>query len=596
MEGQDLINLPASGNCVSGSESGELRDLDDGLHQVDSQPNNAEAKDGETKAEILQLNEGDIRNSQSHLVVEAEVENTIADDSSDMQISDELTDAVRVEEKFDDFSSGAHSESFTVEEKMDGSSVPTKKRHLDVQNGSPIHSHMRDGISVSSVKRPRMTFDDQQPSVHIVYNFLTRASKQKLEELLQKWSEWQAEHGSSSQDQTELIQSGEETYFPALHVGAEKPSAVSFWIDNQTRNPHDTEFIPLDGKIVPLYDRGYAMGLTSADGSSNLEGGLELKDDASRCFNCGSYSHSLKQCPKPRDNVAVNTARKQHKSKRKQNTASRSAIRYYQNSQGGKYDDLKPGVLGAETRQLLDLGEFDPPPWLNRMREIGYPPGYLAPDDEDQPSGITIYADGETNEGQEDGEIAEMVHPEGSEPQRKMTVEFPGINVPIPVEADEKLWAPGPSSSESSRSRPHHRLNHSSESGSRGHHHEQRYFGDFEDEGPPGVDSRFSSSYPPRYGNYDSPYSFHSPREHIPRPRSPTLERSHYDRGRRSPLVYEDFASPGSYSSSLYSWSDRRNSPRIHGSARFENEIDERLDSRPDYSSRANSHRYHSRW
>lgn len=85
--------------------------------------------------------------------------------------------------------------------------------------------------------------------------------------------------------------------------------------------------------------------------------GLEIKDEASRCFNCGSYSHSLKQCPKPRNNVAVNNARKQHqKSKRNQSAASRNATRYYQNSQGGKYDDLKPGVLGAETRQLLGLG------------------------------------------------------------------------------------------------------------------------------------------------------------------------------------------------------------------------------------------------
>ncbi|XP_022715289.1 uncharacterized protein LOC111274701 isoform X2 [Durio zibethinus] len=603
MEGQDLINLPASSNSISGSESGELRDLDDGPHQVESLPTNAEAKDGEMKAEILKLNEGDIRNSQSHLTVEAEVDNTFADDSSDMQISDEITETARVEEKLDDISSGAHSESFTVEEKMDGNSVPTKKRRLDVQNGSPIQNHMIDALS--GVKRPRMTFDDQQPSVHIVYNFLTRASKQKLEELLQKWSEWQAEHGSSSQDQNELTESGEETYFPALCVGAEKPSAVSFWIDNQTRNPHDTEFIPLDSNIVPLYDRGYAMGLTSADGSSNLEGGLEIKDDASRCFNCGSYSHSLKQCLKPRDNVAINTARKQrYKSKRNQNTASRSAIRYYQNSQGGKYDELKPGVLSAETRQLIGLGEFDPPPWLNRMREIGYPPGYLAPDDEDQPSGITIFVDGETNEGQEDGEIADMVHPE---PKWKMTVEFPGINAPIPVEADEKLWAPGPSSSElsrsrafapssseSSRSRSQRRLNHSSEPGSRGHH-ELRHFGDFADEGPPGVDSRFSSSYPPSYGNYDSPYSCNSPRDFIPRPRSPTLGRSHSERGRRSPLAYEDFGSHGSPSSSLHS--SRHNSPRIHSSARFENESDERWDnSYPDYSSRFNSHRYHSRW
>ncbi|XVE57237.1 hypothetical protein DITRI_Ditri04bG0075300 [Diplodiscus trichospermus] len=502
MEGQDIIHLPASSNSVSGSGSGKLRDLDDGPHQVDSQLSNAETNNGETKAEIQGLIEGDIRNPPSHLIVEAEVDNTLLNNSSDMEISDEITETVRVEEKVDDDSSGA----------------------------------------VSGVKRTRMTFDDQQPSVHIVYNSLTRllleASKQKLEELLQKWSEWQAEHCSSSQDQNELLESGEETHFPALRVGAEKPSAVSFWIDNLMRSLHDTKFIPLDGNILPLYDRGYAMGLTSADGSSKLEGGLEIKDDACRCFNCGSYSHFLKQCPKPRDNVAVNAARKQHY-KHNQNTASRSAIRYYQNCHGGKYEDLKPGVLGAETRQLLGLGEFDPPPWLHRLREIGYPPGYLAPDDEDQPSGITIYGDEETNEGQDDGEITEMVHPE---PHRKMAVEFPGINAPIPVEADEKLWAPLPSSSESCSSRPHCRLSHSSEAGSRGHHQEQRYFGDFEDEGPPRVDSRFSSSYHPRYGDYDSPYSFHSPRDVIPRPRSRTFGRLYSD-GYKEPrgVIHQEF-------------------------------------------------------
>lgn len=83
---------------------------------------------------------------------------------------------------------------------------------------------------------------------------------------------------------------------------------------------------------------------------------MEIIDDASRCFNCGSYSHSLKECPKPRDKDAVNNARKQHKSKRSQNSASRNAMRYYQNSAGGKYDGLRPGALDAETRQLLGLG------------------------------------------------------------------------------------------------------------------------------------------------------------------------------------------------------------------------------------------------
>lgn len=46
----------------------------------------------------------------------------------------------------------------------------------------------------------------------------------------------------------------------------------SFWMENQTRNDKSKDIIPLDGNSVPLYDRGYALGLTSADGSSNVDG------------------------------------------------------------------------------------------------------------------------------------------------------------------------------------------------------------------------------------------------------------------------------------------------------------------------------------
>jgi zinc finger CCHC domain-containing protein 8 len=84
--------------------------------------------------------------------------------------------------------------------------------------------------------------------------------------------------------------------------------------------------------------------------------GLGIIYDASRCFNCGSYNHSLKECPKPRNNIAVNNARKQQKSKRNQNAGSRNPTRYYQNTPGGKYDGLRPGALDAETQKLLGLG------------------------------------------------------------------------------------------------------------------------------------------------------------------------------------------------------------------------------------------------
>ena len=106
-----------------------------------------------------------------------------------------------------------------------------------------------------------MTVDEQQPSVRVMYNSLTRANKQKLEELLQQWSQWHAQHGSSTQDPNEVSESGEEMVFPALHVGLGKTSAVSFWLDNQTGKQQD-KFIPLDSNSVPLYDRGYALGFS----------------------------------------------------------------------------------------------------------------------------------------------------------------------------------------------------------------------------------------------------------------------------------------------------------------------------------------------
>lgn len=100
------------------------------------------------------------------------------------------------------------------------------------------------------------------------------------------------------------------------------------------------------------------------------------------------------------------------------------------------------------------------------MREMGYPPGYLGKcfvfyfitvylvfffdismifffsffcldlEDEERSSGIIIYTDGDTKD-----ENDESVIPSSTGPKRKMTVDFPGINAPIPVTADQNCWA-----------------------------------------------------------------------------------------------------------------------------------------------------------
>lgn len=157
---------------------------------------------------------------------------------------------------------------------------------------------------------------------------------------------------------------------------------------------------------------------------------------------------------------------------------------------------------------------------------------------QDQPSGITIYADEETKDGQEDGEILETGELEP--PEKKMTVEFPGINAPIPENADHRLWAASLASSNRSNSRS----SRSSE-GSRGHHRDQWRTRDYRDDGPPGVDQGFNhstSNYGQRYGGHHSNYQMesHSPRSNNP---SSSLGRSLSDRGWRSPLGHE--GSPG---------------------------------------------------
>ncbi|RZB46422.1 hypothetical protein D0Y65_050452 [Glycine soja] len=374
-------------------------------------------------------------------------------------------------------------------------------------------------------KRARITVDEDQPSVHFTYNSLTRASRQKLQELLQKWSEWHAKH-----DASEVLESGEETFFPALHVGLEKTSAVSFWMENQTRNDKNKDFIPLADNTVPLYDCGYALGLTSADGSSNVDG----KFSSDGILICKKALLGQLMLPSVADCVVV-------------------------------------GMLC-----MYGLGELDPPTWLNRMRELGYPPGYLDVDNEDQPSGITIFTDSEIAD-QEDGEIMEA---DASKPKRKKTVKFPGINAPIPEKADERLWGTraGPSSSDISRnlSLPQHRSNYSTDYGSQGYHREHR-LGDLRDDGPPGDPGHSSSmfSFHPRFGGHDSAL------------RSPSMARSQSDRG-RSPMHDEESSMPFSFHFLHYSSSERYFWPLDQDSGRLGSWTSESMyyDRDCDFSSR----------
>jgi len=144
---------------------------------------------------------------------------------------------------------------------------------------------------------------------------------------------------------------------------------------------------------------------------------------------------------------------------------------------------------------------------------------------------------------QEDGEI---IGADSSKPKRKMSVEFPGINAPIPEKADERLWAARavvpPIAIDISRNWSQQR---SSSFGSRGHQHDQR-IGDLRDDGPPGDLGHNSShfSFQPRFGSgHVSPNSM-----------------ADWSSG-RSPIYEEVSPKPFSFHSLHYSNPERHFSP-----------------------------------
>lgn len=159
---------------------------------------------------------------------------------------------------------------------------------------------------------------------------------------------------------------------------------------------------------------------------------------------------------------------------------------------------------------------------------------------DDEPSGLTIFGSEESRDETEEGEILEV---SCSAASKKKSVEFPGVNAPIPENADEERWIARSSDSQFSRNHSSSRYNRPAEPINRGHYHDQRWTRDFDGDEPllPGCepDTPYPSRYSHRYGGFESDYTYHSPRDNHMTPRSSSFGRSISDRGRRSPLYYD---------------------------------------------------------
>lgn len=168
-----------------------------------------------------------------------------------------------------------------------------------------------------------------------------------------------------------------------------------------------------DGWEVPVYQQVFNQVI----GTDGFE--LEMKDKRPKsiCFNCGSAGHQLRDCPKPKDMAAINERRKEFT----QNQAMQSNQRYHADEVEERFSKYKPGIMSDELLSALGIDNCTLPPLIYRMRQLGYPPGWLK-EAETENSGLALY-DGKDGPSTDDSQVSYDV---------SKLVDFPGFNVAAP--------------------------------------------------------------------------------------------------------------------------------------------------------------------
>ncbi|XP_076587593.1 zinc finger CCHC domain-containing protein 8 isoform X2 [Chaetodon auriga] len=187
-----------------------------------------------------------------------------------------------------------------------------------------------------------------------------------------------------------------------------------------------------DGWDVPNYLQVFNQ-VIGTDGQE-----IEMKDKRpkSMCFNCGSCGHQLRDCPKPKDMAAINERRKEFN--QNSNQTMQSNQRYHADEVEERFAKYKPGVMSEELLTALGIDGNTIPPLIYRMRQLGYPPGWLK-EAEMENSGLTLYDGNASN----DGNIMDTTNSQNISYDVSKLVDFPGFNVPAPNKMKDEFMQYG---------------------------------------------------------------------------------------------------------------------------------------------------------
>ncbi|KAF0033897.1 hypothetical protein F2P81_013963 [Scophthalmus maximus] len=187
-----------------------------------------------------------------------------------------------------------------------------------------------------------------------------------------------------------------------------------------------------DGWDIPTYHQVFNQ-VVGTDGKD-----IEMKDKRpkSMCFNCGSASHQLRDCPKPKDMAAINERRKEFN--QNSNQGPQSNQRYHADEVEERFAKYKPGVMSEELLSALGIDGNTLPPLIYRMRQLGYPPGWLK-EAEMENSGIAMYDGNASN----NGNVTENSNSQNISYDVSKLVDFPGFNVLTPNKMKDEFMQYG---------------------------------------------------------------------------------------------------------------------------------------------------------
>ncbi|NWS13380.1 ZCHC8 protein, partial [Pachyramphus minor] len=187
-------------------------------------------------------------------------------------------------------------------------------------------------------------------------------------------------------------------------------------------NPQLTE-----GWEIPKYQQVFSQ-ILSLDGQE-----IQVKPKSRpkpHCFNCGSEDHQMKDCPKPRNAARISEKRKEFLEACGDTSNQNFQQRYHVEEVEERFGKFKPGVISGVLQDALGVTDKSLPPFIYRMRQLGYPPGWLK-EAEMEHSGLALY-DGKGEECDDDTEDEESPQHKRITYDVSKLVNYPGFNISTP--------------------------------------------------------------------------------------------------------------------------------------------------------------------